>query len=110
MILRLYVYYNRDGLLVCPEKIITGTKIRTPDSGRRVFVAGDPDIQTLNLVQLNALIDLAFRESKIRDRASKAVFYDGKLYAERERRKIVLTYTWTHEPSSTTGNASIFRG
>lgn len=100
MTLRLYVYYNRGGLLVCPEKLIPDTKIRIPDSGRRVFVAGDPDIQALNPTQLDALIELAFRESKIRGSASKAVFYDGKLYTERERRKIVLTYTWTHEPSS----------
>jgi len=93
--LRLYVSSNRDGLLVCPETLIPGTTIRTPDSRRRVFLAGDSDIRTLNHEQLNALIEVAFNDPKVRQGAQQAVFYDAKFWAERERHKIILRHTWT---------------
>ena len=101
--LRLYVSSNLDGILVCPERIVPDTTIRVPDSARRVFVAGDPSIRNLNPDQLNAIVELAFRDPKIREGRNQAIFYgpptkDRVYEVGFDDYVIVLTHTWTHMP------------
>lgn len=89
--LRLYVFPDWDGILVSPEEGNCGR----PNSRRRVYVAGTK-LDELIPLQLDALIDIAFRDPNVRKRATKAVFYDGRRWAgvERERRHFaVLRHT-----------------
>lgn len=86
--LKLYVFSNRDGLLVVPVK---GQSL---DSKRRVFIAGG-GLNTMNEVQLNALVELAFRDPAIRKGHRWATFYDGAAYArEVKRPKVLLVHRW----------------
>lgn len=96
--LHLYVSSNRDGILFCPEietivhvPVVDDT-FRGPDSKRRVFVAGDPNIHSLSPDQLNSIIELAFRDPKIREGRSKARFYEYDPGIDSYRR--VLTHVW----------------
>jgi hypothetical protein len=68
--LRLYVWTNLDGILVCPW-----TKL-TPESQKRVFLGGS-SIRTMNSDQLKALVALVFRDPDICNGKDAAVFYDG---------------------------------
>ena len=75
--LRIYVWTNRDGILVCqwddPARIVSRT---------RVFLAGGP-IDTLNDLQVRALIDLLYREPDFHRKHSQAIFYSGNEWAKR---------------------------
>jgi hypothetical protein len=97
--LKLYLFPDCDGVLVCPEEVWTapnGTKVRRPNERKRVYVSGVHDIQALNDLQKDALIALAYRDPEARTRTNKAVFYDGKKWARSrvDRRTIVYTHTW----------------
>jgi len=68
--LRLFVWTNLDGVLVCPW-----TEMEL-ESQKRVFVGGGP-LHTMNHDQLVALVKLAFRDPDVCNGKKTAVFYGG---------------------------------
>jgi hypothetical protein len=81
----LYVRPCLDGLLVMPRK----QDLREPDSRRRVFLAGDPNVAELNDLQVAALVDLTHRDPTAHERFKRVVFYDADQWAVVEKHKRV---------------------
>lgn len=76
-IIRLFIHENLDGVLVIPEKN------NVPDSRRRIFIGGGP-VSSLNLLQVQAMVDLALREPGAYKRFQKIHFLCAKAWAESE--------------------------
>ena len=88
-VLRVYISSNREGILAYPEH--PEGRTRGPDSKRRVFLAGSPNLSDMNDIQIRALVDLAFRIPDLHKEYDEAVFYDSDAWAASSdnRRKVV---------------------
>jgi hypothetical protein len=83
--LYLYVSSNGNGILIIPEK--NGR----PDPDKRVLLGGNPDYNSLNACQLEAIIQLLFRDKHIVNKVKTAYFLDAN---NPEAKTVLLKHVW----------------